>query len=296
MEQQSPSIRLIVIDIDGTLLNPEQEITPRTRAAIKAAQDAGIVVTLATGRRYYSARPVAEDLGLEIPLILCDGGMIVQHPAGDLLQAQLLSADIGQQAVDIMRRYHIQPVSQSIRGKYEETRTGPQEYDSEWVINYFASFPYELIRLPYTELCSSQSDLLRIVAFTSLELAEEMSLEIAELPCSWNVTHLGSYQSAELVVMPPNCTKASGVKALADRLAIPMEQVMAIGDNSNDIEMIQEVGWGVAMGQALPRLKEVAHAHTASNAEDGVALAIERYALLSERTSASNSFSRSTCL
>src|ERR1700741_3138072 len=81
MEQQPSSIRLIVIDIDGTLLNPEKEITPRTRAAIKAAQDAGIVVTLATGRRYYNTRPVAEDLGLEIPLILCDGGASCRYVA-----------------------------------------------------------------------------------------------------------------------------------------------------------------------------------------------------------------------
>jgi 5-amino-6-(5-phospho-D-ribitylamino)uracil phosphatase len=258
------------------------------------------VVTLATGRRYHNTRPIAEELGLEIPLVLCDGGLVIHHPAGTLLHTQFLAPELGQQAVDIMLRYRIQPVTQSLRGNYEEIRTGPEEYDSREVLEYFASYPYKLVRTSHTELCNGQADPLRVIAFTSLEQAEKLALDIAELPCSWNITQAGNYQSTELSVMPQHCSKASGVKALADRLAIPMEQVMAIGDNNNDVEMVQTVGWGVAMGQAVPRLKEVAHAQTASNTEDGVALAIERYALFldreRERTSSSNSLSRSTCL
>ena len=96
--------------------------------------------------------------------------------------------------------------------------------------------------------------------------------------------------------MPQGCTKASGVTALAEALAIPMEQVMAIGDNNNDIEMVEAVGWGVAMGHAVPALKAVARAQTTSNTEEGVAQAIERYALFPERTTDSNSFKRATCL
>jgi 5-amino-6-(5-phospho-D-ribitylamino)uracil phosphatase len=71
---------------------------------------------------------------------------------------------------------------------------------------------------------------------------------------------------------------------------------MAIGDNNNDIEMLKSVGWGVAMGQAVPALKAVADAHTTSNTQEGVALAIERYALLRDLTDDSNSFNRATCL
>ena len=221
---------------------------------------------------------------------------MIHHPAGILFHTQPLAAGIGQQAVEIMLRHNIQPVAQSLRGNQEETRTGPKEYDSDGVLTYFASYPHELIRIPHAELCNGQTTPLRVIAFTSLELAERLALDIATLQCSWNITQTGSYQSAELSVMSQTCSKASGIKALADHLAIPMGQVMAIGDNNNDIEMLQAVGWGVAMGQAVPRLKEVAHTQTASNTEDGVALAIERYALLLGRTSASNSFSRSTCL
>jgi Cof subfamily protein (haloacid dehalogenase superfamily) len=296
MEQLPPRIRLIAIDIDGTLLTPQREITARTKAAIKAAQEQGIIVTLATARRYYNTKPIADELGLAIPLILCDGGMTVQHPTGSLLHTHTLPAEIGQQAIDIMLRYEVQPVSQTLNAMREETRTGPAKYDNQWVAAYFASFPSQLIRLPFHQLCTGQADPLRVVAFTSEERAHAMAPEIANLPCSWNITWSGSYQSAEVAVMPQGCTKASGVATLAHSLDIPLENVMAIGDNNNDIEMVEAVGWGVAMGHAVPGLKAVACALTTSNSEEGVALAIERYALFPERTADSNSFKRATCL
>ena len=83
--------------------------------------------------------------------------------------------------------------------------------------------------------------------------------------------------------MDKTCSKASSVITLAQYLNIPLSEVMAIGDNINDLEMLQQVGWGVAMGQASDLIKEAAHAVTASNAEDGVAQAIERYILASNR-------------
>ena len=73
-------IKLLAIDLDGTLLTPQKQITPRTFAAVRAAQEAGIVVTIATARRYCNTAPIASALGLDIPLILCDGALIVEHP------------------------------------------------------------------------------------------------------------------------------------------------------------------------------------------------------------------------
>ncbi len=83
MENPVKDVRLIAIDIDGTLLTPDGQITPRTRAAIGAAQRAGIIVTLATARRYFSARAIAAELGIELPLIVYDGALIVNHPRAD---------------------------------------------------------------------------------------------------------------------------------------------------------------------------------------------------------------------
>jgi len=118
-----------------------------------------------------------------------------------------------------------------------------------------------------------------VVAFDAEETILGMSPEIAALDCSWTSIKRGNYGSAELVVMRAGCSKASGMTALAKQFGLPLSQVMAIGDNNNDIRMLQCAGWGVAMGQAPLAVKAAARAVTASNAEDGVAKAIERYAL-----------------
>jgi hypothetical protein len=112
------------------------------------------------------------------------------------------------------------------------------------------------------------------------------------LPCAWNSLTQGNYECAEISIMNQTCSKATGVARLAQHLGIELTQVMAIGDNTNDIEMLQEVGWGVAMGQASERVKASARAITASNTEDGVAVAIERYALRFSSKSSSNSLKR----
>jgi len=133
--------------------------------------------------------------------------------------------------------------------------------------------------MPYATLCATLVDPLRVVAFTSEEAIQRMIPQIARLDCAWHLLKLGSYGCAELTLMYPGCSKASGVTALAAHYRIPLEQVMAIGDNTNDLAMLQSVGWDVAMGQAPESVKAAAKVVTASNIEDGVALAIERYAL-----------------
>lgn len=296
MQNHVPAIQLLAIDIDGTLLDPHKRITPRTLQAIQAARQQGIIVTLATARRYYNTLPIAQELGLEIPLVLCDGALIVQHPEGMRLSTCTLSAEVAQQAVDILVHHHVQPVVQHINGKLEESWTGPAPYDNPWVEGYFEAYPYALRRLPLSRLCTGHPDPLRVVAFTSEDTAHAITHDLAALDCSWNVTRRGSYNTAEVAIMHRNCSKASGVLSLAQLLHIEVQAIMAIGDNNNDSEMLQAVGWGVAMGHAPEPVKAVAQAVTASNTEDGVALAIERYALRDNLSADSNSLNRATCL
>lgn len=279
MHRLPPDIKMIAIDIDGTLLTPQRTIAATTKAAIHQAQEEGIVVTLATGRRYTNTATLAAELGLEIPLVVCDGALIMQHPQDKVLLTQPMHADVAQQAVDTMVRYGIQPVVHHICGTKEEIWTGPLECDSEWLTNYFAAFPQQIRRMPTETLCVGQPDPLRVVAFAEQEMIYTLSAEISVLACSWNAIKRGNYGSAELAVYAPHCSKASGVAALARQLGIALAEVMAIGDDNNDIEMLRAVGWSVAMGNANEAVKSSAHVITASNSQDGVALAIERYAL-----------------
>lgn len=295
------NIRLLVIDIDGTLLNPAGEIASQTLASVQAAKDAGVVVTLATARRYCNTAPIADELGIDCPLILCDGALIVQHPAAQVLHTHPLPVNVAQQAVDIMASYEhdVQPVVHPNLGLIEEVWTGPAERDNLWIEAYILAYPNRVHRMPYAELCTGHPDPLRVVAFASEESIQALKPAISSLNCSWNAIKRGNYGCAEMAVMAPDCSKASGVIALARTLQIPLTEVMAIGDNNNDIPMLQAAGWGVAMGQAPAAVKAVAQAVTASNAENGAAQAIERYLLGAARKAAqaaSNSRNRTTCL
>jgi Cof subfamily protein (haloacid dehalogenase superfamily) len=296
METTPTHISLLVIDIDGTLLNPKGEITPSTREAVRAAQQSGIVVTLAAARRYYNTSQVADDLGLTGPIILYDGALIVQHPQATILASRPLKAAIAQEAVSILAQHGIQPVVHPNSGLAEEIWTGPAELDNLWIDAYFAAFPERMRRMAYDTLCAGHPDPLRVVAFTAEEAIPQVIPEISALNCTWTTIKRGSYNSAELVVMDIGCSKASAVATLAASLGISLQDVMALGDNNNDTEMLKTVGWGVAMGQAPESVKSAANAVTASNWEDGAAQAIERYALRSAAQSASNSLNRATCL
>jgi Cof subfamily protein (haloacid dehalogenase superfamily) len=290
------NIKMIVIDIDGTLLTPEGGISTRTLEAVRAAQKAQIVVTLATARRYTNTTKLANELGLEAPLILYDGAMILQHPHKTMLHTQLLQASVGQQAVDTLVRHKLQPVVHPFKDTEEQIWTGPADFDNPWVDTYFASAPEQVRRMPFETLCTGHPDPIRVVAFASEEIIHTLLPEVVALDCNWTITRRGNYGSSELAIMNSLCSKASGVTELARDLSIPLEQIMAIGDNNNDIGMLRTVGWGVAMGQASEAVKSAARVVTTSNWEDGVAIAIEYYALCNAPTIDSNSLNRPTCL
>ncbi len=279
--QDVPEIKLVAIDIDGTLLNPQGLIAPRTLVAVRAAAAAGVVVTLATARRYLNTGTLASILGLSVPLVTYDGALIVQHPQKNILHSHPLQASVAQQVVEVLVKHDVQPVVHHIVAGEEEIWTGPIERDNAWIAEYFTAFPRLLRRMAYAELCAGHEDPLRVLAFAPQDVIAGMMEEISALNCAWNSIQQGNYSYAEMAIMHTHCSKASGVIALAHQLNIPLAQVMALGDNNNDIEMLQAVGWGVAMGQASATVKAAANAVTASNSENGVALAIERYILRS---------------
>ncbi|WP_052889980.1 Cof-type HAD-IIB family hydrolase [Thermogemmatispora carboxidivorans] len=292
-----PTCKLLVIDIDGTLLTPGGEITEGTRTAIAEARAAGVTVTLATARRYGNTASIARELALSTPLILYDGALIVEHPSGRILYSNPLPDHIAQQGIALLLAEGLQPVIQPLGDPlHEEVWTGPAELDSPWQQRYFTVHAAELRRLPREQLLKPRRPVLRLVALEDPERLRLLAPAVAALDCSWLLLERGNYQCGELSLLCTGCSKATAVAALADRLDIPLSEVMAIGDNENDISMLSLVGLGIAMGQASAAVKQAARATTTSNSEDGVAHAIERYLLRSARTSDSNSRRRSTCL
>ncbi len=297
MENLAKEIKLIAIDIDGTLLTPTGQITPRVRAAIRAAQQAGVIVTLATSRRYMGTKAVAEALGLALPLIIYDGGLVVHHPSRAIMYSRPMVPEVSARVIEIFQRQGVQPVAQPCENDQcvlEEVWTGPASYDQPELATYLSIAPERVRRLSFAQLCSGEQAFLRVVAFASEAAVQRLIPEISQLPCSWHTLAGGGYNSAELAVMHATTSKASGVAALAAHFQISLAEVMALGDNNNDIAMLREVGLGVAMGQASPAVQAAADVVTASNLQDGVALAIERYVLAAHPASLPLLFEEST--
>jgi Cof subfamily protein (haloacid dehalogenase superfamily) len=278
-----PPYRLLMLDIDGTLLNEQGEITPRTRRAVQAAVAAGVLVTLATARRYASAALFAADLALNAPLATYDGALIREYPSGEIWHIDPLPASLGQAAVDAIARHGLQPVVQQMLPDGERMLSGPASADTPWVATYFSVFSGQLERRPHAELCAGDIDPLRVVAFGPEERLEPIAAELRPLPCELYLNPQGSYNSAELSIMSPTVSKGNALSVLSSRLQLSISETMAIGDSFNDLSMLSQAGMGIAMGQAPPEVRAAARALTLSNSTDGVAIAIERYLLNSDK-------------
>ena len=185
MKLAPQQIKLLVIDIDGTLLDPHRQITPQTRAAVQAAQAANVIVTLATGRGYSNSFQIANELGIAIPVITYDGALILHHPDRTIIHTHTLAADIAQQATDILVEHRIQPIIHRMNSAGEEIWTGHADFDNPELAGYFAIFPHAQ-RMDHATLCTNQPDPLRVVGFASQEALSRLASAMDVLDCAWH--------------------------------------------------------------------------------------------------------------
>ena len=278
--------KLIALDVDGTLLDPTGMIRPRVRAAVQAAVAAGAVVTLATGRRHRPARKIAADLGIAVPLILYSGSIIYDPQTESALLHRPLPAEFVKSALALLRQAGINGgVLQSpLRG--ERIVLGPLEHDDPYIRDY-ATDPLraDLVERRSPEALAAVEDPLVVVAAGPKQVARQLENLIREnesLGCTLYGYRLRHTRVPELYgydLLPLGHTKAIALDWLARHFGLELSQVMVVGDGLNDLEMLRVAGLGVAMGNAAPEVKAVAGAIVATNQDDGVAEAIERFVL-----------------
>lgn len=272
--------RLVATDLDGTLLDSNGEVTTRTKAAIHALRKSGIQLVLATSRRMIGTLPIAREIALDGYLINYDGAQTRTYPDLAIIAEEPLAPPVARQVAAIIAASGLRPIAQYATASGEELRIAPEHYGDGADREYLDRFLRQIAVVPLAELCPDErAGLLRILVFGPLERLEHAASQLAHLPCGQQLMSLGNYGTSELSVFSPHSSKGNALTALAARLGIPMKQVFAIGDGINDISMLPVAGLGVAMGNAEDAIRAVAHAVTASNVEDGVALAIERYVL-----------------
>ncbi|WP_413111901.1 sugar-phosphatase [Thaumasiovibrio sp. DFM-14] len=265
--------RLIALDMDGTVLNPSHEISPRNKQAIAQARDKGIYVVLASGRPPEGlANYLAElNMNTERDFVLpYNGGQVKHIQTGNIIRSYALSGEDAKALAGLARDLNL-----NIHAFSEQhgliTPNSNQYTDLEGRINGL-----EIKVMPFDAL--SDDDVIQKVMFVDDESI--LSPAIEELPAEL-YEQFTVVRSAPffLEILNKQTNKGLGVAALAEYLGIAQEEVICIGDAGNDAHMIEYAGLGIAMSNGSEEIKQLADYITASNAEDGVALAIEKFTL-----------------
>jgi len=270
-------IRLIAIDIDGTLLNSHVQISQGNLTALRRAHEAGVEIILVTGRRHAFALPVAEALGFPLWLISSNGA-VTKSLSGELFHRDILSAATVRKLLDWMDEYRANAVvtfDRDDQGALAIERADELNASiSRWMeknaafISRYVPLETCLVTDPIQAMfCGS---LARMRGAQERLSASGMEHEISVLRTEYEKRDL-----TIIDVLNYGCSKGHAVERWANRRGIKPEQVVAIGDNYNDVEMLEFAGLPVIMGNACEELLRAGYNRTVSNDEDGVARAIE---------------------
>ncbi len=273
-----PPFRLLALDIDGTLVNSRDELTPATRAALVRAGEAGIHVVVATGRRYSRTLHLVEPLAIDVPLITASGAL-VKHPADHrTLYIAEFERDLLCDAVAIIARCGFDPVLCS--DTYAEGFDFyflRDDVESPELAEYLQLNP-ESGRL-WPDLLSNPPPGV-FTGFAMGTQAEMLELE-GELQRALpgrlytHVLRSPRYFGYMCELSPAGATKWSAIRRLAADWGIDTSAICAVGDDVNDVPMIRAAGLGVAMGNALPEVKAVADRIAPGHDDDGVVVVVD---------------------
>ncbi len=256
--------KLVAIDLDDTLLRTDLTISERTKQAIKASMAQGTLVTFATGRMYRAALPYALDLGLDLPLITYQGAL-VKYVDGREVYHRPVAKDIAKEIINLVK-----PTGIHINVYYDDQLY--MEEATDWGKKYANTVRVPINLLPLPE--GIKEDLTKILLIGDSEKLDEIQTVLAER--FQDNINLTKSQSCFLEISHPQATKGNALKGLVESLDLHPEQVIAIGDNLNDLDMLEYAGCGVAIGNAVEEVKRIADMVTKNNDDDGVAEVIEK--------------------
>lgn len=258
------SYKLIAVDLDDTLLRNDLLISKRAQKAIQKSIAMGAYVTFATGRMYRAALPYAIELNLDLPLITYQGAL-VKYADGREVYHRPIQLDLAREVINFVKPSGLHINVYLNDGLYMEEAT-------KWGLDYakIAKAPINYLKLPGDLL----KDPTKILLIGESERLDEMSVKLGQrFGQRINIT---KSKANFLEISHPLATKGNALKELAETLNIPREEIIAIGDNMNDLDMIKFAGCGVAVGNAVEPLKEAAQIVTGTNDDDGVAEIIEK--------------------
>ncbi len=270
-------IKILALDLDGTLTNSEKKISAHTKETLKRAMEAGVTVVLASGRPLVGIKPLAKELELSNYrgyILAYNGGQIIDCHTGKEVYQNVLSAGRVSSIYEAARKFGVAMLT----------------YDGEDIITEEDNDPYVLRECFINKVKVRKiEDIVRYVTYPvpkCLVVGEhEKLLPVRDHLKEKYGDELSIYFSEPffLEIMPLGVEKSASLELLLNRLQLDREELMACGDGLNDLTMLQYAGLGVAMGNACKEAKEAADHITAANDEDGVAKAVEQFILSGEK-------------
>lgn len=261
--------KLIAIDIDDTLINDDKEVTSATQQALEQAVAKGVVVTLATGRAYASAHKIARQTGLNVPIITYQGALVKNLLDEQVLYERYVPKEAAQKLFEycIENNLHLQT--------YIDDKLYARE-ENQKIIDYTTlNNTKYYIEPDFSKLVAQPTPKMLII--DEPDYLDQISPVLREL--LGDSVHITKSKPNFLEIMHHEGTKGHALKFLAAHFGCDLSETIAIGDSWNDHEMLEAAGLGVAMGNAIPALKEIADYVTAGNNEDGVKQVIDKFVL-----------------
>lgn len=271
-------IKMIGLDLDGTLLNSKKELTPYTKEVIEEAIKQGVHVLVATGRPYTGVPKELRDfLGMRYALT-SNGARVLDTEKGILLIERLLPRESARKTVEVFRKYD----------SLQEIYFDGQGYVDKEKIEHIEKYHHDPNMWEYVRNSRiAVEDVMELLDSKTQDLDKTQALfaDMDERSAAWE--ELSQYEELTLVgslkynieINAVGVNKGKSLVELGELLGIRREEIMAIGDGDNDIVMLQEAGVGVAMGNADDNVKNAADYVAESNDEDGAAKAIVKYVL-----------------
>ena len=262
-------VRLVVADVDGTLVTPDKILTPRARTVVRRIIEAGIGFTITSGRPPLGMKMLIDELQLEDPITAFNGGVVVR-PDLSVIREHLVPRTAAEPVIDILTKHKLDVWVYGDRDWYVTSRDAPHVDREQWTVKFPPTVvpTYEGLLDRVVKIVGVSDDhkaMARCVEEVQQRFGQRVSAALSQ-PYYLDVTH-------------PKANKGEVVSALSALLTIPAAQIATIGDMPNDVLMFRRSGVSIAMGNASPDVKHAATFVTTSNTEEGFALAMERFVL-----------------
>lgn len=263
---------LIALDLDGTLLKDDKTISERTKKTIELVQREGHVVMISTGRPYRSSSTYYKELSLSSPIVNFNGAF-VHHPLNQDwgIYHEPLPVDVAKDIVETCFLHEFQNIVAEVQDKV--------------FIHYHDEKLLDIFKLGNPNITTGDLRTFLSDDPTSLLIQSDVN-KIKEIRDYLSESHSEVIEHRSwaapfhvIEIIKHGINKATGVKKVADSYSIPQDRIIAFGDEDNDLEMLQFAKYGVAMGNGINQVKEVARDTTLTNEKDGVAVYLEKMLL-----------------